>query len=81
MLNGIVKQKGNSMKIRLEKILNLGRKVEIEVPEINYETSSGVLIEWNQRNAWLPKDRIKIISQNGTVKIQVPKWLFERKFS
>jgi hypothetical protein len=39
------------------------------------------LIEWNQRNAWLPKDRIKIISRNGTVKIQVPKWLFERKFS
>ncbi|MCB0264752.1 MAG: hypothetical protein R3C41_22055 [Calditrichia bacterium] len=69
------------MKERLEKLLFAGRKVEIEVPEINYETPTGVLIEWNRQSAWLPKDRIQITSDNGTIKIKVPKWLFERKFS
>lgn len=68
-------------RLDLDRLLNFGRKVEIEVPEIAHETDSGILIEWNHQNAWLPKRRVKIVSKNGTIKVQVPRWLFERKFS
>ena len=61
--------------------MNMGRKIEIEVNEIHHETSTGILIEWNQQNAWLPKERIQVVSENGNIRIVVPKWLFEKKFS
>jgi len=68
-------------RLDLEKILNFGRKIEFEVNEIHHETPTGILIEWNRQNAWFPKDKVKILSENGTIKLRVPKWLFERKFS
>lgn len=59
----------------------MGRRVVLEVPEIIYETDSGILIEWNRQNAWLPKKTVKIERKESSVIVKIPRWLFERKFS
>lgn len=68
------------MNERLSQVLNLGRKVVLEVPEISLETDSGVLVEWNRQNAWLPKDKVEIERKEGSVIIKIPKWLFDKKW-
>lgn len=67
--------------LEIDRIKYFGRKVTLEVPEIILETSSGILIEWNRQNAWLPKKTIKIIRNGESVTVKLPRWLFDRKFS
>ena len=64
-----------------DRLTNLGRRVVLEVPEIIYETESGILIEWNRQNAWLAKKTVKIERKESSVIVKIPRWLFERKFS
>ncbi len=68
------------MKSRLTRFLAFGRFVTIEIPKIAYETESGLLIEWQEQNAWLPKELVRIQRRNGTVIIKMPKRLFMRTF-
>ncbi len=64
----------------IDRYLNLGRSVEIEVAELACETQTGVLVEWNRQNAWLPKEKVKIIRKENSVVVKIPKWLYVRKF-
>lgn len=67
--------------LEIDRLKYFGRKVTLEVPEIILETSSGILIEWNRQNAWLPKKTITIIRNENSVIVRMPRWLFDRKFS
>lgn len=64
----------------MDRYLNMGRCVVIEVPRLECETKTGVLLEWNHQNAWLPKQKIKIIKKANSVEVKIPKWLYKRKF-
>ncbi len=57
------------------------KRVVIEVPEIIYETETGILIEWNRQNAWLAKGTVKIKKKENSIEVKIPRWLFEKKFS
>ena len=56
------------------------RNISIELPEIAHETESGILIEWNHQNAWLPKDKVTIQKNPHSVTVRLPKWLYHLKF-
>lgn len=66
---------------KLDKITNFGRKVIVEIPEIPLETDTGILIEWNDQNGWFSKKSVKIIRKENSVIVEIPRWLFERKYS
>ena len=68
------------MVAQLRRLWDLRRMVEVEVPEIAYETDSGILIEWRQQNAWLPKSRIRIRKTDDSVIVKIPKSLYDIKF-
>lgn len=65
---------------QLDRIIAFGRTITVELPEIAHETDSGILIEWNGQNGWLPKSKVRIAHSDDSVMITVPRWLFERKF-
>lgn len=65
---------------RMRRILSLGRKVEIVLSEIAHETETGILIEWKNQNAWLPKRKVKVKKTEEGIIIQVPHWLYKQKF-
>jgi hypothetical protein len=65
----------------LDKITNFGRKVIVEIPGVPLETDTSILVEWNGQNAWFSKKSVKITRQENSVIVEIPRWLFERKYS
>ncbi len=68
------------MDLRFQQLLSFGRTVTIEIPQIAYETETGILVEYNYQTAWLPKSRVKITRRPNSVIIQLPRWLYRHKF-
>lgn len=49
---------------------------------IVHESKKAILFEYDSRNAWLPRRKIKILKQKDSeATIQLPGWLAERKFN
>lgn len=65
---------------RLTRIINLGQKITVTLSEIACETKSGILVEYNNKNAWLPKDKVVIDRRSDSVVVKIPKWLYQEKF-
>ncbi|GEM_PF-3426879 len=68
------------MSLSLRKVLNLGRKVTLEDPTIVYETETGILVEWRQTNAWLPKSKVRVYKKEKKTILVVPRSLYQKKF-
>ncbi len=64
---------------KLSRLFN-SRTVTIQIPEISHETATGVLVEWEYRHAWLPKEKIRIEQKEDAFVIELPRWLYELKF-
>ena len=68
-------------RLEFDRLFSFGRTVTLEIPEIVHETDTSILIEWNRQNAWVLKEKVKIEKREGGLTVQMPKWLFNRKFS
>ena len=58
----------------------LFQKVEIRVNRIEYENDRRVLVEWQGKNFWLRKSKIRIIREDSAVTIIIPKRYYKEKF-
>lgn len=68
------------MDLRLRTMFNLGRKVTLEDPNIVYETETGILVEWHETNAWLPKSKVKVVKEQDHTILVIPRSLYQKKF-
>ncbi len=63
-----------------ELFMLFNRAVTIEVPKITHETRTGILIEHNSMNAWLPKAKVTIEQLDDCVRVKLPRRLYKKKF-
>lgn len=61
--------------------LDFRRNVRLEHVELVYESESALLVEVEDESAWLSKSNVTIKESNGTVVLELPRWLFNMKFS
>lgn len=63
-----------------ELLMLFSRAITIEVPKITHETRTGILIEHNSINAWLPKAKVTIEQGDDCVRVKLPRRLYNKKF-